>query len=322
MARLQWGRYLVAALLVLPGPAHPSGLSDITGIDIDIPAGRISVGPPNPGAIPRVISNLPTDAQNFFLNPAGSGLALLIRNAEAQALGSSRPIPPDIRDRLAPYFPTRILDVARFTTVSESGVNIASGVLEANQNVAAFTANVVVIFRNANSAQDVGLWAHELVHVTQYQNMGIEGFAAMYAGWGAQTIEHDAYSWQDYVTSSIQSGGSASTGVNWSDTSSREGIQRWLDFVAALEKIWPLQRCVSQRRIDAVTYMVRNSCPVLVAAIGAGTAQQNVPLTCKGEGCLWDPNTEHVISIRPQDAQFNATFYFLYTTRDQYSRMR
>lgn len=84
---------MIVALLALPALAGASGLSDIIGIDIDIPAGRITVGPPNPGAIPRVISNLPRDAQNFFLNPAGSGLALLIRNAEAQAMGSARPIP-------------------------------------------------------------------------------------------------------------------------------------------------------------------------------------------------------------------------------------
>jgi hypothetical protein len=195
-------------------------------------------------------------------------------------------------------------------------------VLEANQNVAAFTANVVVIFRDANYARDYRYWAHELVHVTQYQNMGIEGFAAMYAGWGAQTIEHDAYSWQDYVTESVQGGDSVSTGVNWSDTASRDESKRWEGFVASAETMWPVQRCVIQHRIDAVTYMVRNTCPILVAAIGSGTAERNVSLTCKGEGCLWDPNTEHSISINPQDAQFNPTFYFLYTTREEYARMR
>jgi len=309
-----------ASALMWPACILASGLSDITGINIDIPAGRISVGPPDPSAIPRVVSNLPRDAQNFFLNPAGSGLAVLIRNAEAQAKGSSRPMPQKIRSILAPYFPARILDVARFTTVADSGVNVASGVMEVNQNVAAFTANEVIIFRGQTDTEDYSLWAHELVHATQYQNMGIEGFAAMYAGWGASAIEKDAYAWQDYVTKSVQA--SSVTGQSWSDTASPNAHDRWVTFAMTAMKLWPPQSCVSQHRVDALKVMVRNNCPLLVSVLSATGGGRMLPFNCNGEACLWDPNTEHLIAIRPQDAEFNPEIQFIYATRQKFPGIR
>jgi hypothetical protein len=63
-----------------------------------------------------------------------------------------------------------------------SGVSLATGILEANGNVNAITVDNIIIFQNDQDASDPGLWAHELVHVTQYRNMGIDGFAALCAG--------------------------------------------------------------------------------------------------------------------------------------------
>jgi hypothetical protein len=43
------------------------------------------------------------------------------------------------------------------------------------------TLGEVVVFKDDRLAQgDLGLWAHELTHVMQYQRWGIDGFASRY----------------------------------------------------------------------------------------------------------------------------------------------
>ena len=46
----------------------------------------------------------------------------------------------------------------------------------------AVTLDEVVVFSNANTAKDVQLWAHELVHVRQYEELGVDRFARLYVG--------------------------------------------------------------------------------------------------------------------------------------------
>ena len=133
------------------------------------------------------------------LNPHANELAFLIRQANAQASGSAMSMPSNIRQTLTPFFPPQVLDRARFTTRQQAGISLATTVLEADSNINAITVDDIIVFNNDADATNPVLWAHELVHVGQYQNMGIDGFAAMYAGWGARTIENDAYGWQAYV---------------------------------------------------------------------------------------------------------------------------
>jgi hypothetical protein len=96
--------FLISTTAVLTQNAGASCLSDITGIDINIPKGTISFSQPHPEDIPQAIQNLPRDVVNA-LNPAGNDLAFLIRQANAQASGSATTMPPDIRQRLTPFFP-------------------------------------------------------------------------------------------------------------------------------------------------------------------------------------------------------------------------
>jgi hypothetical protein len=125
------------------------------------------------------------------------------------------PMPTNIRQRLTPFFAPQVLDRARFTTRQQSGVSLATTLLEVDGNINAITVDDIIVFNNDNGATNPVLWAHELVHVGQYQNMGIDGFAAMYAGWGAQTIENDAYGWEAYVQLSLSE--NAQVGQLWQD---------------------------------------------------------------------------------------------------------
>ncbi|HSG65666.1 MAG TPA: DUF4157 domain-containing protein, partial [Gammaproteobacteria bacterium] len=57
--------------------------------------------------------------------------------------------------------------------------------------VRAVTLDNVILFAGADEASDATLWAHELYHVMQYRDWGIEGFAARYLA-DHRTVEHEA----------------------------------------------------------------------------------------------------------------------------------
>ena len=58
--------FVCIALVSFPGIADASWLSDITGVNIDIPRGQVTFGPPRPDRIPLMLQNLPKDATQFF----------------------------------------------------------------------------------------------------------------------------------------------------------------------------------------------------------------------------------------------------------------
>ncbi len=198
---------LLALLLLLniPATADASWLSDITGIDVNVPAGKISINTPRPQDIPQMIQHLPDDVRQA-LNPAGTALATAIRVSSAQANHGSQVIPSTIAAILAPYFPANILAKARWNTLQNSGIDIVGQLAMLNRDVAAITLDNVIVFRDANDAQtNWKLWAHELVHVTQYENMGVEKFADVYSLSGGSGLENQAYSWEDHVYQDVMS---------------------------------------------------------------------------------------------------------------------
>jgi len=201
---------VVVCLCAMTVSAQASWLSKITGIDINIPAGTISFSTPQPGAIPDMLKNLPTDLLEA-LNPYGQKLAFLIREAQAQALNGAQPIPPYIRGKLLNFFPAYILDKARWNVYDAGRVTLDSLILGSDCSdlhlpfnidckMGAITLDHTIVFRGADKAQfDYVAWAHELVHVSQYDSLGVEGFAFIYASPGAYSLEKQAYDWQDTV---------------------------------------------------------------------------------------------------------------------------
>lgn len=157
------------------------GLSDIIGVDIDFNRGTLSINTPNLSAIPKVLSNLPKDLAQAALNPAAPALATAIRFSRSQALNRGvQPIPINIRNQLQPYFPPQILDKVRWTTAG--GISIDGALKNWLNQEGAITLDEVVVFSDAQSANsDPALWAHELTHVLQYSQMGVETFAFYYS---------------------------------------------------------------------------------------------------------------------------------------------
>ncbi|KAF1054260.1 MAG: hypothetical protein GAK43_00989 [Stenotrophomonas maltophilia] len=134
---------------------------------------------------------------------AAPALAQWLRQSREQSLAEAQPIPPALRAQLTSYFPAQVLDAARYRVGDDQELNAANAMLQ-NQDVAAVTLIDVIVFREANAAQgDVALWAHELTHVQQYQQLGVEGFADRYVR-DYRSLEDPAYALQNRVERSLR----------------------------------------------------------------------------------------------------------------------
>lgn len=112
---------------------------------------------------------------------ASSSLAFALQQArdEATAKGSE-PIPLHIRAQLETWYDFAVLDAARYRVGDEQQISAANAMLQ-NPDVNAVTLIDTIIFRHAKDAEEnVALWAHELMHVQQYQQLGVDEFARRY----------------------------------------------------------------------------------------------------------------------------------------------
>lgn len=110
----------------------------------------------------------------------------LLQSRQSAAAGGTLPIPLHIRAQLEPYYDIGVLDAARYKVGDDETLSAANTMLQ-NPDVQAVTLIDVIVFRNAADAQgNVALWAHELLHVQQYQQWGVREFARRY------TRDHDA----------------------------------------------------------------------------------------------------------------------------------
>ncbi|MGV8861715.1 MAG: eCIS core domain-containing protein, partial [Pseudomonas sp.] len=75
-----------------------------------------------------------------------------------------------------------------------------------NPDVGAVTLIDIILFRDAQTAeQSIALWAHELKHVQQYQEWGVDGFAQRYTQ-DFNAVEAPAYAIQAEVKRFVREG--------------------------------------------------------------------------------------------------------------------
>ena len=158
---------------------HVSGLGTSTGSHV-VGEGALRVEPLGLRPIPDVTEDLPPDVREALLERAAPALAAAIRESRRQAVERGvDSIPPQIRAALDPYFPAQILDKAKWTTAG--GISLDGVLADWFALDGAITLGEVIAFSDGGEAQeDVELWAHELTHVTQYEELGIETFAFEY----------------------------------------------------------------------------------------------------------------------------------------------
>jgi hypothetical protein len=137
---------------------------------------------------------------------AAPALAMWLTQARADAASTGiQPIPPHIRERLLRWYDPSVLDAARYKVSDNGQFNAATAMLQ-NPDVGAVTLIDIILFRDAQTAeQDIALWAHELKHVQQYQEWGVEGFAQRYTQ-DFNAVEAPAYAIQAEVRRLLREG--------------------------------------------------------------------------------------------------------------------
>lgn len=185
-------RLLLGVLLSAPLVAQAACPTDSTGILCAQPHALA----PDLGQIFGNISQM-----------AATGLAGWLKlSRDTAAAGDVQPIPLHVRAQLEDYYDFQVLDAARYKVGNTEQIDAASAMLQ-NPDVNAVTLVDIIVFRNAEDAQnDVALWAHELKHVQQYQQWGIDEFAARYTR-DYEAVEAPAYEIQAKVSKALQVAG-------------------------------------------------------------------------------------------------------------------
>ena len=246
---------LMIAIVVQPDVAHASWLSEITGIDVNVPAGTISFSAPNPAAIPEMLKHLPADILEFAsscLAGAAVGvvcpgiwMATLVREGKAAAQGGAQPIPPYQRMKLANFFPAYILDKARWTLAVPSRSPAEQIVFGGNcpqihifglyigcEN-GALTLDNLIVFKDLDYEANLVNWAHELTHVSQYDGMGIYGFSYAYTV-DPMNLKGQAYAWQDTVQNALSNPSLQPTQQYWTMQPVRRVALTGQDFIVGV----------------------------------------------------------------------------------------
>ena len=110
----------------------------------------------------------------------GAALAQTIRLSRSQAfMETTFPVPQAVRLDLEPYFPTINFDRVRWKPASGS-LSLGTALTQWYLTEGAVTLEDLIIFTAADTSDNRALWAHELTHVVQYQELGLDGFARTY----------------------------------------------------------------------------------------------------------------------------------------------
>ncbi|MBL0798582.1 DUF4157 domain-containing protein [Pseudomonas sp. B7] len=126
-------------------------------------------------------------------------LAQGLTQARAEAASTDiKPIPPHIREQLLRWYEPSFLDAVHYKITNDGQYNAATAILQ-NPDVGAVTLIDIILFRDAETAEhNVALWAHELKHVQQFQEWGVDGFAQRYTQ-DFNAVEAPAYAIQGEV---------------------------------------------------------------------------------------------------------------------------
>ncbi len=121
------------------------------------------------------------------LEQAATGAAAqLLRNAILQSRGEAlragvQGIPPRIRAELSGFYPEALLDRVRFRVGGGSDQSLQLNVIRYGERAAITLVDVVVFAEALDAAANAELWVHELWHVQQFAQWGVDDFSLRYA---------------------------------------------------------------------------------------------------------------------------------------------
>jgi hypothetical protein len=170
-------------------------------------AGALAASEPAPDSALQALQAAESDAAAVIrrsmdaLDPSLHGwvaqlmVAWIAESRDAAVQRGVEPIPPAVREALSAYVPAEILDRVRWR-VDDSTLSVQQTMFQMGYMLAV-TMDQVVVFAQTDDVDNPALWAHELFHVMQYQEWGIEGFVARYLA-DYESVERDAwdFSWR------------------------------------------------------------------------------------------------------------------------------
>jgi uncharacterized protein DUF4157 len=105
-------------------------------------------------------------------------------------------IPAAIRTALEGYVPDSVLDRVRWRE-GASELSLPQNMIRFGHASAVTLDDVIVFQEDSTAIQDPKFWAHELKHVIQFQQWGVEGFAKRYlSDYAAVETEANDFRWQ------------------------------------------------------------------------------------------------------------------------------
>lgn len=130
-------------------------------------------------------------------------LAAAIREARARHIAGAKPLPADVKKALANFFPQDVLDRARYT-VGTVEITLPNGIGKVQKflgNDYAVVCDDVIVFPKdpGTFRNDPQWWGHEVTHVQQYKEWGIDEFAFRYVKSLSNEVEDPAYARGDEV---------------------------------------------------------------------------------------------------------------------------
>jgi hypothetical protein len=140
---------------------------------------------------------------------SGAALAQMIIQSHNTAINGSMSIPSTIRQQLTGYASEDSMNRVRYKAGDNGALNLAH-LIEQGGMASAVTLIDVVVFRGPSEAEDPSIWAHELTHVDQYRDWGVNSFAVQYVrNWHG--VEDPAYAKGNSYASWAANQGDAST---------------------------------------------------------------------------------------------------------------
>lgn len=122
---------------------------------------------------------------------SGAALALAIRLGRLEALrAGAKPVPDRLKRQFRNHYDEAVLDDALWI-VSEPGTRLGRILARWPVKEGAVTLGNVIVFKTESASRNRSLFAHELVHVEQYRELGITEFASRYAA-DPEPIEAEA----------------------------------------------------------------------------------------------------------------------------------
>ena len=170
-------------------------------------------------------SNNILNGQNPF-QIVGAPLAAAIHAARDRFINSSQPIPADVKQALASYFDPNTLARARYAIgsveIALPNLIIQGRKLFGDGDWAVTVDDIIVFPRDPGGyQQNCEWWAHELTHVQQYGQWGVEQFAYNYVK-GYHSVEDEAINHAATITNNGNCGGNFSMAQVQQDIVNRE----------------------------------------------------------------------------------------------------